>query len=203
MWYYIKNSNSRMSRVMNEAFKACCFTGYRPSKFPFPLSKDNREYIEFENALTSTVLSLFEDGCATFISGAAMGFDIIAAETVLDLRKGSKYPVKLICAVPFKAQSDTFTDEWKARYNAVLAAADQIVYTSENYHKDCYGVRNRYMVDNSDYVLTWFDGAKGGTHNTILYALKNEKRVINLRNLNQEPIIYSDTFYTAWDDESF
>ncbi len=188
---------------MENNFKVCCFTGYRPSKFPFPLSKENREYIEFENVLTDTVLSLFGDGCNTFISGAAMGFDIIAAETVLDLRKGSKTPVKLICAVPFKAQSDTFTGDWKARYDAVLAAADQIIYTSEDYHKGCYSVRNRYMVDNSDYVLTWFDGAKGGTHNTILYALRNGKKVINLRNLNDEPVVYNDTFYTALDDEIF
>ena len=186
---------------MNEEFKVCCFTGYRPSKFPFPLNKRNGEYIEFENLLTETILSLFEDGCATFISGVAMGFDIIAAETVLELKRCSKAPVKLICAVPFKAQSDTFTDEWKARYNAVLSAADSIIYTSENYHKGCYGVRNRFMVDNSDYVLTWFDGAAGGTKSTILYALKKDKRVINLKNLNDESQYESDVIYSVLEDD--
>lgn len=165
---------------MEENFKVCCFTGYRPSKFPFPLSKSSRQYIEFENKLTEALLSLFDDECYTFYTGGAMGFDIIAAEAVLDLKKASPYPVKLICALPFKNQSDTYTDTWKSRYEAVLAAADQIVYTLEEYHRGCYSIRNRYMVDNSDYVLTWYDGAEGGTKNTVNYALKNGKTVVNL-----------------------
>lgn len=188
---------------MENNFKACCFTGYRPSKFSFPLNKGNREYIEFENALTETLLSLFEDECYTFISGVAMGFDIIAAEAVLELRRCVSHPIKLICAVPFKTQSDTFTDGWKARYNAVLEAADEIVYTSENYHRGCYGTRNRYMVDNSDYVLTWFDGAEGGTRNTIIYAIKNEKRVVNLKYLDEEPPVLDDIFYSVEDADFY
>lgn len=176
----MKNLNSKEGRVVEENFKICCFTGYRPSKFPFPLNKSNREYIEFENGLTMALLSLFEDECYTFYSGGAMGFDIIAAEAVLDLKKACLHPVKLICALPFKKQADTYTDGWKARYEAVLAAADEIVYTSEEYNKGCYSIRNRYMVDNSDYVLTWYDGAEGGTKNTVNYARKSGKTVVNL-----------------------
>ena len=165
---------------MEDNFKKCCFTGYRPSKFPFPLDKNRKEYIEFENSVTAALLELFDDECYTFYSGGAMGFDIIAAEAVLDLRKVCPHPVKLICALPFKNQSDTYTDHWKSRYEAVLKSADQIIYTSEEYHRGCYSVRNRYMVDNSDYVLTWFDGASGGTKNTVDYALKKGKTVVNL-----------------------
>lgn len=165
---------------MEERFKVCCFTGYRPSKFPFSLNKSNEEYIKFENELTVTILSLFDDECYTFYTGGAMGFDIIAAEAVLDLKKACPHPVKLICAVPFKNQSDTYTDVWKSRYEAVLSTADEVVFTSEDYHRGCYSIRNRYMVDNSDYVLTWFDGAGGGTKNTINYALKKGKTVVNI-----------------------
>ncbi|MBQ8203980.1 MAG: DUF1273 family protein [Clostridia bacterium] len=181
---------------MESQFKSCCFTGYRPSKFPFPLSKANGEYIEMENSLTTTLISLFEDGCDTFLSGGAMGFDIIAAEAVLELRAASKRPVKLICVLPFKEQASAYTDGWKARYDAVLSAADQIIYTSENYYKGCYGKRNKYMVDNSDYVLTWFDGTAGGTRNTVTYALKCNKRVVNLKYLENEQLsLFEDTVY--------
>ena len=36
------------------------------------------------------------------------------------------------------------------------------------------------MVDNSDYVVTWFDGKRGGTENTLKYAAKKRRHIINL-----------------------
>lgn len=36
------------------------------------------------------------------------------------------------------------------------------------------------MVDKSDYVLTWFDGKRGGTMETLNYAAKKRREVINL-----------------------
>ena len=36
------------------------------------------------------------------------------------------------------------------------------------------------MVDNSDFVITWFDGQSGGTASTLSYAQKCGKRIINL-----------------------
>ena len=42
--------------------------------------------------------------------------------------------------------------------------------------------RNKYMVDNCDFVLTWFDGKTGGTKNTIDYAIKKGRKVININN---------------------
>ena len=41
------------------------------------------------------------------------------------------------------------------------------------------------MVDNSDYVITWFDGQSGGTKNTIRYAKKIGRQIFNIyENLN-------------------
>ena len=67
----------------NEFEKSCCFTGYRPEKFPFNLERENADYTDFENSLIETVFSLTDEDCFTFYSGMAMGFDIIAAEAVL------------------------------------------------------------------------------------------------------------------------
>ena len=164
----------------------CCFTGYRPAKFPFSLTKSNKDFIDFENVLYREVFSTYPCGVKNFISGMAMGFDILAAEAVLTL-KSAKPEVKLICAIPFKEQSKTFDDEWKTRYLNVLNAADEVIYICENYNKGCFFKRNKYMVDNSDVVITWFDGQKGGTANTIDYALRKGRRVINLNDLTATP----------------
>lgn len=169
--------------LLDNYFKSCTFTGYRPSKFPFELNKKNIQYIEFENRLSDAVLTLFDRGFYTFYTGAAMGFDIIAAETVLQLRKAyNKASIKLVCAIPFKGQSDAFSDNWKGRYDNVVSAADETILLSDSYFKGCYQRRNEFMVNNSELVLTWFDGHAGGTGNTLYYAQKNNKEIINLYN---------------------
>ena len=180
--------------------KSCCFTGYRPSKMPFALNSGTAEYTNFENKLIDAVFSLPDEGCYTFYSGMAMGFDIIAAETVLLLKKAVKNTeIKLICAVPFPEQAEKFSPEWRERYNSILAQADEVITLSQSYHRGCFQKRNEFMVDNSDIVITWFDGQSGGTKNTLIYAKKKDKRIVNLHSLgvheylcNSEYIVYED-----------
>ncbi len=166
---------------MDKRIISCCFTGYRPQKFPFPLDSSDIRYIDFENRLTAEIVTLINSGCLTFYTGMAMGFDIIAAECVVTLAEAMKdHAVRLVCAVPFKEQAKSYSPDWKLRYNNILAKADSIILISDDYYRNCYFDRNRFMVDNSDFVLTWFDGSKGGTKNTIDYAKSINRKVINL-----------------------
>ncbi len=165
---------------MENKFK-CCFTGYRPAKFPFKLNYSDPCYVEFENDLMREILNLVDDGCDTFYTGMAMGFDIIAAEVVSLLKRGREdLNIKLVCVLPYENQGDAFGDFWKDKYFNVLSQADEKIIISENYHKGCYQIRNKYMVDNCDTVLTWYDGKAGGTRNTLNYALENNRKVINI-----------------------
>ena len=178
---------------MHPETKSCCFTGYRPEKFPFKFSADNTQYIAFENRLTQTIYKLCENGCHTFYSGMAMGFDIVAAECVLLSREVCRTSsIKLVCAVPFIEQSKSFPKEWQQRYNDILTKADEVILTSDKYFSSCYMRRNRFMVDNSDFVVTWFDGKSGGTKSTMDYARRLGRTVINL---NTE---YVDTNFTEY-----
>lgn len=166
---------------MHTEAKSCCFTGYRPEKFPFKFNDNNVRYIEFENRLTRTIYELCENGCYTFYSGMAMGFDIVAAECVLLAREAcGTASIKLVCALPFIEQSKAFPKEWQERYNNILSEADEVILTSDKYYSGCYMRRNRFMVDNSDFVVTWFDGKSGGTKNTVGYAKRLGRTVINL-----------------------
>lgn len=162
--------------------RSCCFTGYRPSKFPFSLKTKNPDYVAFENALIEKLFWLInEEDCHTFYTGMAMGFDIIAAEAVALMKKVYKnHNIRLVAAVPFLKQSSTFTPDWKERYDNILKVADETIVLSSAYYSGCYQKRNEYMVDNSDYVLTWWDGKPGGTGNTIRYANSLQRAVINL-----------------------
>lgn len=166
---------------MDKKFLKCCFTGYRPAKFPFKLSGNDSDYVEFENDLMSGILDLISNGCNTFYTGMAMGFDIIAAEVVSLLKRARpNLNIKLVCVLPYENQGDSFGDFWREKYYNVMTVADEKIVISENYHKGCYQMRNKYMVDNCDIVLTWYDGKSGGTRNTINYALQNNRKVINI-----------------------
>ncbi len=162
-------------------FKSCCFTGYRPHKFGFEFSENSQEYVELENKLVDAVFSLPEQNCFTFYCGMAMGFDILAGEIVALLKNTYKTAkIELVAVIPFEKQSEKFDAEWKKRYDKLLKKSDRIVYISREYHRGCFATRNKYMVDNSDFVITWFDGQSGGTASTLNYAYKNGKRIINL-----------------------
>lgn len=166
-------------KANNEFEKSCCFTGYRPEKFPFNLERENADYTDFENSLIEAVFSLTDEDCFTFYSGMAMGFDIIAAEAVLLLKQRNP-SVRLICALPFAAQGTGFPEPWRERHKKILSSADKVIAVSEEYYSGCYSRRNIFMVDNSDYVVTWFDGRHGGTENTLKYAAKKCRHIINI-----------------------
>ncbi len=198
-----QNKLKKLGIVINieKEFKNCCFTGYRPAKFGFDFGGNITQYKELENKLIDAVFSLPAEKCFKFYCGMAMGFDILAGETVAMLKRLNKSArISLVAVIPFKGQADNWPDDWKKRYNALLKCADSIVYISEKYHKNCFFARNRYMVDNSDIVITWYDGKPGGTASTLRYASGMGKKIINLAE-NGCHDYYLESPYVYYEDE--
>lgn len=159
--------------------QTCCFSGYRPHKFAFKLCDENAEYAALCNRLYKTLENLIKSGYKNFICGGAMGFDIVCAETVLQLK--NQYPhIALYCFLPFKNQSYNFSKAWKERYQKILSGGTQNFFISNAYRSGCYQKRNKYMVDNSALLLTYFDGQAGGTAKTVAYAEKTGIEITNL-----------------------
>ena len=183
---------------MCETQKACSFTGYRPDKFSFEFNPETLEYRDFETKLIDAIFSAADEGYTDFYCGMALGFDIVAGE-IVSLIKKARENIRLIAVVPFEKQERAWSSEWQSRYHALLSNADRIVYISRNYYKDCYHKRNRYMVDNSDTVITFFDGKSGGTAATLRYAKGKDKRIINIAEIEDEQIYFSP--YIICDDE--
>lgn len=72
------------------------------------------------DALRRTVGELYARGFRTFLSGMAVGFDLAAAEAVLELRE--RVPgVRLVAAVPFRGQEMRFSPADRERFRRVLA----------------------------------------------------------------------------------
>lgn len=158
---------------------SCCFTGYRPEKFGFQFSESDERYRILVRRLYTAIADMLEKGCTVFYTGMAMGFDILAAEHVVTLRLARK-DLKLIAVVPFKGQESGWPKEWQDRYRKIIKECDEVITLSDSYHKWVYSNRNRYMVDRSRFVVTYFDGKDGGTKSTVQYAVKNGRELLNI-----------------------
>ena len=129
--------------------------------------------------LKQTVEKLILNGYCYFGAGGALGFDTLAAECVLYLKK--QYPqIKLILVLPCKTQTRGWDSEDIAIYEQIKAQADKVVYTSEEYTRGCMFKRNRHLVDNSSICIAYLTESKGGTAYTVNYARQNNVQVINL-----------------------
>lgn len=91
------------------------------------------------------------------------------------------YPIRLICASPYPGFENNWSRVWQNRYGAVLAKADLVRYICPQYTKDCFQIRNEWMVNHSARVIAVFNGQPSGTKNTIDYALRRAVPVIRIR----------------------
>ncbi len=155
--------------------KICCFTGHRPQKLGF--SEQSEKCGRLKEKLRETIISLIEQqGVSHFISGMALGVDTICAIIVSELK--CLYPhITLECALPCTTQADRWTASQKETYSKIISQSDKVTILSEDYTPYCMQKRNKYMVDNSDFVLCVWNGSSGGTGSTVKYARKCQKAI--------------------------
>lgn len=157
---------------MIDKMKVACFSGHR--KLP-------QNCTELQANLEKTIVELIERGVVFFGDGAALGFDQMAAETVLRLKKN--YPhIKLVMVLPCppEQQSLKWNDEQKKRYYSILEQSDKLRILSPQYANSCMLDRNRHMVEHSGYLICYLRWNSGGTFYTVNYAERCGVEIIRL-----------------------
>jgi len=157
---------------------SCAFSGHRPSRFHFGYDESHKDCPRLKTVLREYIEMLITRDVTTFYSGLALGIDAWAASIVLDI-KANNPKAQLHAAIPFKAQADSWSLEQQKNYHDLLDQCDYSTIINEKYTRSCYFVRNRFMVDNSKYLLAVYDGGmKGGTAYTTKYALTKKREII-------------------------
>ena len=134
---------------------ACVFTGHRQLDADFSKQK-----------LEKAIETLLREGIFTFYNGMAMGFDMLAAETTLELKK--KYPqIRLIACIPCYGQEKYFSETDKKRYVRILQQADEKRVLSDHYYNGCMQMRDRYMVQRADRMIAYCNKTEGGAAFTV------------------------------------
>lgn len=154
------------------------FTGHRPSSLPWKYDENASSCDEFKKDLYSILEKAIQCGWTSFITGMAIGFDTIAAETVLSLKKKYKN-VKLYGAIPHPGQEERWSDSDKSRYHKIMKKLDDYEICSDSYvGAETMYKRNRFIVDNSSVIVAlWNGNPRSGTSNTINYAKKQGRKV--------------------------
>lgn len=187
-----------MDMPVFEKEKTCFFAGHRPYKFTYEPEEEQAFLTTLENNITTTIRDIFEKGCDTFLCGGTIGFDIMCAETVIELKK--EFPqVRLGCMLPFENHHLEFPSEWQTRFLKILDACDFIDYISPVYVTGCYYDRNHKMIDNSNYLITYFDGKGGGTARVVAAAQSSKLNIINL--FEAPPVPENITFFVGYDNQ--
>ena len=101
--------------------QTACFTGHRE----IPFFQKRRLKAKVKSAITDAI----RNGYRYFGAGGALGFDMLAAQTVLELK--ADYPdIKLILVLPCLNQTRGWAQEDVKEYERIKAAADKVTYIS-------------------------------------------------------------------------
>lgn len=95
------------------------FTGHRKERILQGSGNDSRILAQIREAVTGVVTELYGQGYKEYYTGMASGFDMTAAEAVLQVRERYE-DIKLIAAVPFRKQPLWFEAEDQLLYARLL-----------------------------------------------------------------------------------
>lgn len=108
---------------------SAAFTGHRFYNF------SQQEVIR--ERLNKAILEAYEHGISNFISGFAIGIDLMAAQIVQSL-KPSCPGMTLTAAIPFRGQADRFKPSDRMVYDGLMASADEVIILQNTITPDVF-----------------------------------------------------------------
>lgn len=152
--------------------KVCCFTGHRD--IPKSLVEQMRNDVDFEIEKHYIMY-----GVDTFISGGAIGFDLLAAEAVVQAKR--RHPdIKLVFVLPCADHSKKWNDADITKLRVLCLYADEVITLSDSYYRGCMHQRNKFMLEHSTYCISYCKKSSGGTYFTLNLAKRLNKIITEL-----------------------
>ena len=135
--------------------------------------------LEVERKLETKITELIQTKqYIEFLVGREGEFDILAASVVKRVKKQMNYNnCSITWVLPYmKAEFKNNEKEFLEYYDDV-----EICERSAKAHfKSAMQIRNRAMVDKSDFVICCIQHKNGGAYKTVQYAKKHNKDIINV-----------------------
>lgn len=151
--------------------QTCCFTGHRdiPAQNISKVANRTEQYIR----------ELIGKGVRYFGVGGAIGYDTLAAQILFKMREAEYPGIKVILVYPFEGYTSRWSAEQQAVYRQILPYYNKRVCVADQPSKGAYLQRNRHLVDNSAYCISYCVKDTGGTAYTVKYAHSKGLIVMN------------------------
>ncbi len=159
--------------MSDQTIHTVCFTGHRDIIAPHAT--------RLPAMLDARIRALIGRGAREFRAGGALGFDMLAALKLLEVRDTlPELAVRLVLRLPCRDQASRWDEPSRRAYQYVLDRADEIHYTANRYTSTCMLERDRALVDGSDVCIAYCVKNRGGAFYTCSYALRRDVALINL-----------------------
>ncbi len=140
---------------------------------------------DVRSILSEIIAQCYAEGKRVFLSGGAVGFDLIAAEEVIRFR-ASHHNVQLIFIVPFEGQEAKYSEREKEHYIDLISQSNQVVTISTEYNISAYHLRNDYLIEHSSQLIAYNNRKGRGTASTVKRAAKRGVEIINIYDILAE-----------------
>lgn len=157
----------------------CCFTGPRPPRLPADGDEASAEIIRLKEQLSDAVEQAYEEGYRGFISGMADGFDLFAAEAVIELKR-YRPDAELFAAFPCEASPKNHNTENRLRIAEIMQNVSEAYFVCKEHIFGCELKRNVYMAENSSRIIGYYDGFSRGTAHCWHCAEEHGLELVNL-----------------------
>lgn len=168
-------------------------TGHRPDAFIQSHYTENRLSLIVGGTIATFQREYGDD--LIFNLGGAVGADQWVGDACIE--QGVKFHLYLPMLPEVQSKYWSSVQQSNLEKQMAAAAGVTIYDPSGKYDVATYHMRDRKMVDNADIVVAfWVGKKKGGTYNTMKYALGQSKFVLNA--LNSLRPVFSDDLKTGW-----
>lgn len=119
-----------------------------------------------------------------FLVGRNGDFDLIATSVIRRLKREINVEnVFITLVLPYEtAELRNNTEAFETFYDSIEISEA----SADKNFKYAITARNRDMIDRSDMVVVYVKNQSGGAYQSLRYAEKNDKRIINLYNAQNE-----------------
>ena len=139
--------------------------------------------IRIEDMLEEQIRKLIDENeYVDFLVGRNGDFDQCVSSSVLRVRKNHRDDNSaLVLVLPYPTAEYLNNENYFHEYYTDV----EISYVASIAHpKSAIQIRNREMVDRADLIICYIEHEKGGAWQTVEYAIKQGKTVINLANID-------------------
>jgi len=152
-------------------------TGHRPPEF-----KDIENAKGICREVVRLVQAQYNDPELCFNLGGCIGADQWVGGACIE--RGIKF--QLLLPFPPEVQSKYWDSDQKSNLMFQVDSCASLTVIGPSYKRANYFIRDRAIVDQSDFLICFWEERKyGGTYETIKYAIKQKKIILNgLKNLS-------------------